>query len=376
MTKRERVERALNFDSPDRAPYADSFQHAGMIHHYTDGSSRDDWSAAQVLELASRVADVVQGWGIGPSLSHGVRSTDRHGITWETRGWYSDIVHRPFRNAGEYADALAREIERLRASAPDYPDTRQKMFLDDDLLLAPVSEFKEIFRRYLGHLDGTVLMYPDISTGIDHLYTLGGWDLFTELYCEQHAVLTEYLEALTALHVERAHAIADSGLSPVALIACDIAHKEGPLLSPRFLAQEHFSRVARIARAYHEHGMKVFYHSEGNLWPVLDDLVATGVDGLNPCEPHSHMDVADVRARYPKLVLWGGVDNSFLLVNGSPEDVRRRVHELRDMGKDGGLLIGSTGQVHPACKLDNLIAMVDAAHEGPSTSIRPTGAAR
>ena len=36
MDKRERIERALNFDSPDRVPYVDSFQHAGLIHYYTD----------------------------------------------------------------------------------------------------------------------------------------------------------------------------------------------------------------------------------------------------------------------------------------------------------------------------------------------------
>jgi len=32
MTKRERIERALNFDSPDRIPYVDSVQQAGLIH--------------------------------------------------------------------------------------------------------------------------------------------------------------------------------------------------------------------------------------------------------------------------------------------------------------------------------------------------------
>ena len=111
--------------------------------------------------------------------------------------------------------------------------------------------------------------------------------------------------------------------------------------------------------------MKVFYHSESNLWPVLQDLVSTGIDGLNPCEPHSHMDVAKIRESYPDLVLWGGVDNSFLLVEGTPEEVSKRVEYLKEFGREGGMLIGSTGQIHPACKLENLIAMIETAHGAP-----------
>jgi hypothetical protein len=364
MTGRERVERALNFARPDRVPYVDSFQHAGLIHYYTDRSDRADWTTRDVLGLAGRVADMVQGWGLGPSMPEGSRSTDRHGIVWETRGWYADIVHRPFKNASEYAKVLEAEIKRIHASSPDYPETRQKMFLDDDLLCAGVKEFRTTFKKYFSLLGGTVLMYPDVSPGFDLLYTLGGWELFTDLFIGRPEVLVEFMESCTAMQVRRAHAVADASLSPAVLIACDIAHKEGPLVSPGFMAKEYFPRVKRMVDAYHEHGMKVLYHSEGNLWPMMDDLAATGIDGLNPCEPHSHMDVEVVRAKYPRLVLWGGVDNSYLLVHGTPGDVRRRVERLKEFGRDGGLLIGSTGQVHPACKLENLIAMVETIHGG------------
>lgn len=362
MKKRQRIERALNFDSPDRVPYVDSFQHAGLIHYYTDKSNSSSWTTKDVIALAGKVADMVQGWGLGPSMSKGDRSVDRHGITWETDEWYSGIVKRPFTSANDYVMVLEKEIDRIKSSMPDYPEIEQKMFLDDDLLMAPVKKFREIFQKYLEFLDGTVLMYPDVSPGLDHLYTLGGWEIFTEMFFEHLEVLVAYLETITAMQVERAHAIADKSLSPCVLIACDIAHKEGPLISPKFLNEYYFPCVKRIVEAYHEHGMKVFYHSEGNLWPVLESLVATGIDGLNPCEPHSHMDVKDVRAAYPDLLLWGGVDNSYMLVEGSPEDVCLRVEELKEIGKKGGLLIGSTGQIHPACKLENLISMIETVH--------------
>ncbi len=365
MNKRERIERALNFDSPDRVPYVDSFQHAGLIHHYTDNSDSQSWTTKEVIELASKVADMVQGWGLGPSLTKGERSVDRHGITWETNEWYSNIVERPFKTVDDFAAVIEKEIKRLLDSAPNYPDSEQKMYLDDDLLMAPVKNFKETFKRYLKDLDGTVLMYPDVSPGFDHLYTLAGWEIFTDMFFDHQDLLIEYMETMTSLQVERAHAIADDELSPVVLIACDIAHKEGPLVSPRFMTDHYFPRVKRIVEAYNDHGMKALYHSEGNLWPMLDDLVATGICGLNPLEPHSHMDAKDVRAKYDNLALWGGVDNSFLLVNGTTGQVRRRVEELIGFGKDGGMLIGTTGQVHPACKLDNLLIMIETIHNQP-----------
>jgi hypothetical protein len=359
LTKRERIECAINFETPDRVPYVDSFQNAPLIHHYTNSPMINSWTTKQVIELASRVADMVQGWGLGSSMSSGVRSVDRHGITWRTNHWYSEILERPFTSAGDFAAAIEKEINLVRKSTPDYPDTRQKMFLDDDLLMAPVKEFKNIFKEYLTLLKGTVLMYPDVSPGLDHLYTLGGWELFTELFFGNPGILTEYMETVTKMQVKRAHAIADVKLSPVVLIACDIAHKEGPLVSPDFLNQHYFPRVGRIAAAYQEHGLKVFYHSEGNLWSVMEDIYKTGIDGLNPLEPDSHMNEKQLRKEYPGLVLWGGVDNSFLLVAGSPENVRKRVEELIDFGKQGGLLIGSTGQTHPACRLDNLVMMIE-----------------
>lgn len=362
MTKRERIERVLNFQTPNRVPYADSFQHAGLIHHYTEKADSHSWTTMDVIKLASKVADMVQGWGLGPSLSKGERSVDRHGITWETNEWYSNIVQRPFKTVDDYVTVLEKEIKRIKDSSPDYPDSRQKMYLDDDLLMAPVKHFKGIFKRYLELLDGAVLMYPDVSCGFDHLYTLGGWEIFTEMFFEHRNLLVEYMETLTTMQVVRAHAIADTYLSPCVLIACDIAQKEGPLVSPKFMAEQFFPRVARIVDAYHQHGLKVFYHSEGNLWPMMDDLVATGIDGLNPCEPHSHMDVEDVRAKYANLVLWGGVDNIYLLVNGTTDEVRQRVEKLKEFGRNGGLLIGSTGQIHPACKLENLLAMIEAVH--------------
>ncbi|MBI2940846.1 MAG: hypothetical protein HYY04_10455 [Chloroflexi bacterium] len=116
--------------------------------------------------------------------------------------------------------------------------------------------------------------------------------------------------------------------------------------------------------AWHSHGIKVIFHSDGNLWPILEDIVATGIDGINPLEPLSKMDLGGIGARFPNLALAGGIDASQLLPLGSVEQVKAAVRRAIDLTVDrGGLLLGSSTETHPACRLENMIAMIEEAKE-------------
>ncbi len=48
----------------------------------------------------------------------------------------------------------------------------------------------------------------------------------------------------------------------------------------------------------HEEGGKVIKHSDGNLWKIIDDIVKTNIDGLNPMEPVAGMDIGEVKQKY------------------------------------------------------------------------------
>ena len=170
MEKRERIELALSFEQPDRVPLTDSMQHAGVIAHYAGIPERDDWTTEEVCKAASNAVDMVQGWGLGPSFIKGEISVDRHGIKWKTDTWFSGIIERPFKSADDYAHILEKEIARMRESSPNYPETKQQMFLDDNLLMCRVKNFRKIFSRYQKMLGDTVLMYPDVSPGLDNLF--------------------------------------------------------------------------------------------------------------------------------------------------------------------------------------------------------------
>ena len=168
------------------------------------------------------------------------------------------------------------------------------------------------------------------------------------------------MEALNWAEIQRVHEAADPELSPVALVYADIADKNRTIFSPGFLRREFFPRLRKLVDAWHAHGIKVIYHSDGNLWDVLEDFKAAGIDGINPLEPLSKMYAGDVRKHYPDWILMGGIDVSQLLPFGTEAEVRATVRKtIAEAGPRGRLWLGSSTEIHPAAKLENVLAMWD-----------------
>ena len=95
----------------------------------------------------------------------------------------------------------------------------------------------------------------------------------------------------------------------------------------------------------------------------LDDLVAAGIDALNPLEVLAGMTVEAVRERHSQLVLTGGVDVSQLLPLGTPEEVRTACRRNIAAARARGYLLGSSTELHWEVKLENAIAMFETAWE-------------
>jgi uroporphyrinogen decarboxylase len=119
--------------------------------------------------------------------------------------------------------------------------------------------------------------------------------------------------------------------------------------------------VAKI----HDLGSLCFKHSDGLLWPLFDQIVATGVNGIHPIDPEAGMDMGEAKARYGhKVCLLGNVDCGPLLTWGTTDEVRQATKEcLRKGGKGGGLICMSSNSIHSGVKPENYIAMVQTIHE-------------
>ncbi len=112
--------------------------------------------------------------------------------------------------------------------------------------------------------------------------------------------------------------------------------------------------------------VKVAYHSDGNILPIIPDLIEIGLDVLNPIQP-ACMEPARLKGEFgDRLCFWGSMDEQHTLPFGSPEDVKREVLDrLETLGRGGGLILGPTHHVQLDTPLENFWAMVNTILHSP-----------
>jgi uroporphyrinogen decarboxylase len=139
----------------------------------------------------------------------------------------------------------------------------------------------------------------------------------------------------------------------------DIAYGSGPILSIDDLRTYLFPWYEEFSSICHEMGIYFFYHTDGVVWDLLEDLIALGVDALHPIDP-TCMDIEEVRRRVgDRITLIGNVSNELLEV-GSPDEIRDLVkRRLRTLAPGGGYLLGSGNSVPDWADIENYRAMIE-----------------
>ena len=87
-----------------------------------------------------------------------------------------------------------------------------------------------------------------------------------------------------------AQAVRDAGAEGV-ILGEDIAYTRAPFFAPEALGTQYFHALDDAAHEIHALGLVVFFHSDGNLSAVLDDLAACELDGIQGLEPEAGMSV-------------------------------------------------------------------------------------
>ncbi len=136
------------------------------------------------------------------------------------------------------------------------------------------------------------------------------------------------------------------------LIGDDIAYRRSAYIKPDALRKSYFPYLTVLVQACQRTGLPVVFHSDGNLWEVLEDLVATGINGIQGLEPAAGMSLAGVRARVgAELCLWGNVDVGWLAQPRPGAEITAEVQRLLApldgtpviLGTSGGLMAGLPG---------------------------------
>lgn len=144
----------------------------------------------------------------------------------------------------------------------------------------------------------------------------------------------------------------------------DLAGEHTTIMSPQHYREYIKPYHRELVDHAHRRGAKIVKHSDGNIWPILDDLLEVGFDGIHPIQPQC-MDIAEVKEYVAgRTCILGNIDCRYLLPFGTEEEVEGCVKEtIKKAAPGGGYIISSSNSIHPGCKPENYIAMVKAAHK-------------
>lgn len=354
MTSRERIESVLNLEVPDMVPTGDGlFQHWGFINHFYKTKEEEKWTLEEICRAVGN-AKVDYAFDLAPSLEP--HKEKRLGLTYQVTEWTEVIVDRPFKTVEEVKPWIKGMIMKVKNSEPD---VMWSFAGNTGMWGLGKGNYRDEFSMKKGWLQNTVLMHTGSPAHLDTCYMMLGMDIFSYLLMDDYWLLVEWYDELCNHERRRVSRCADYGLSPISCVYCDIASKLGLMFSPKFLRDEFFPRLKGIIEEWHKKGIRVIYHSEGDITQVLQGIIDAGADGINPLEPDI-LDIKRIRKEYPDLIFWGGIDNNELLCRGTVEEVEQAVKDLiSEAGSNGRLLLGSSGQIHPANKLENILAMFD-----------------
>jgi uroporphyrinogen decarboxylase len=167
--------------------------------------------------------------------------------------------------------------------------------------------------------------------------------------------------------IERVAKIQLDGLKQIAKIpnvavvwaVDDIAYSSGPMIRPKDYREFLFPWYEEFGNICRENDLYFFFHSDGVLWDLIEDLIAVGINALHPIDP-TCMDIEQVKAKVKnRLTIIGNISNE-LLENGTPEQIAELTKMcLRKLAPGGGYCLGTGNSVPDWAKIDNYRAMIE-----------------
>lgn len=296
QTSREIVQRTLEFHNPERV--ARSFENSDFIWSSFNGKTyTTDWNRNENGEWF-RYDEWGNKWGRLENISKGE-------VTQGVITNLDEIDHYQFPDFSNPKDY--REVRRQRKNYPDH------------WLIGGLPGFTFNVARKLRKMDVYLL---DLAASPDKIHQLN--DRVDEIL---HTMIIQY---------------ANSGVDCV-MFPEDWGTQARTLISPRMWRKEFFPRFQSLCQTAHQHGIKVFMHSCGQITAIMRDLIRAGIDLFQFDQPDLHgIDTLAAYQQQAKVSFWCPVDIQKTLQTQNEKIIREKVQEMLSKlwGGKGGFVAG------------------------------------
>lgn len=339
----ERILAAINFEEGDRVPIWDYIDNRNIVEHLAP--NEPDYNRAMVKVYHTLGIDFCRGYG--ESYSHEneeqIKKNSEGAITEKISGQTSWKI--------KYEITNTQELKSYHVPPP--PEEAEKK--------QRINEFQEMQKRFAPD----TMYVPGAGCGFHSAYGLMGVAFFSYAMYDHREEIERIIFELNRREVAFAKLFAEKNFCPIYFIGDDIAYKDRLLYSPEFLRQTFIPALRNCCEPLNNAGIKVIFHSDGDVTEILDDMIEAGIAGLNPIEPAAGMDIGLLKRRYGRnLILVGNVDCSQVLPLGSVNDVIAATKLcIQQASSGGGHLIGSSSEITPAIPVENILAFYQTCRE-------------
>ena len=377
MTPRERVLAAINHEEPDRIPIVIGASNA-------IGIKMKPYQRIKELVGISSADEYIYGWPeLGTvkiyeltmlRLHSDVRGVlDRHPANTYTRN-QAGPAHSPFIDSwgsgqkeispgkwypGIHPLAEAQTIEEIENYS--WPD------MDDPSRVAHV---KEQAKKLAGEDQFAIMATPWLIFRLERAFAMQGMDIFLmDLAKSPEFAQALLLKIADLCKTLMGHFLKELGENvDIIKIGDDLGTQTSFMISPKMYRQILKPIHADYIQFIKERtAAKVFFHTDGDVFPLIDDFIEIGVDILNPIQTSAGKmsDLEKLKLSFGEtMVFCGGIDTHELLPHGSQEEIRQEVRRVIEiLGPGGGYMLAAVHTIMNDVPPENILAMVDAVEE-------------
>lgn len=379
MNPRQRVITCLNHEEPDRVPFDLGSVQVTGIHRVAYQAVR---RAAGLPAVEPQICDAIQGLALPDDDFVSQFKIDFRGLyALNSHNWkvIEEDAGKNYAYRDEWGITHFRPKENgLYFSVAQVPMPGPGLTLEDlknhpwPRVEAPerVAGLRELAEQY--QADGYAVVVKDGFAGIfEFAQRIVGMENLLLMMARgdraAEALFDKLLELKLAYWQTVLGAVGD--VVDVVTYADDYGTQTSQLISPKMFRRQIKPRVAVLFETLKKlaPGARRFFHSDGNIRPLLPDFIELGVDILNPVQfTASGMGLSALKKDFGRdLTFWGGgVDTQGVLPLGTPQQVKDQVrHNIDILAPGGGYVFNAVHNVQADVPAANFMAMWETLQE-------------